>query len=93
MYSPRPSHWLSPKLKHQYHSPYLATGNSLILNIDPYGGLSSLIFDFDGNYLGDDDGVYNKTLIKDPAVETHLKSLKGLKSIDIECAVKNKSFS
>jgi hypothetical protein len=33
-----------------------------------------------------------ETLIKDPTIETHLKSLKGLKSIDIGCAVKNKSF-
>ena len=33
-----------------------------------------------------------ETLIKDSTIETHLKSLKGLKSIDIGCAVKNKSF-
>lgn len=33
-----------------------------------------------------------ETEIKDPTIEKHLKSLKGLKSIDIGCAVKNKSF-
>ena len=33
-----------------------------------------------------------ETKIKDGTIEGHLKSLKGLKSIDIGCAVKNKSF-
>ena len=33
-----------------------------------------------------------ETKIKDVTIEKHLKSLKGLKSIDIGCAVKNKSF-
>lgn len=33
-----------------------------------------------------------ETKIKDDTIEGHLKSLKGLKSIDIGCAVKNKSF-
>ncbi len=33
-----------------------------------------------------------ETKIKDETIEGHLKSLKGLKSIDIGCAVKNKSF-
>ncbi|AOW16483.1 hypothetical protein LPB03_02930 [Polaribacter vadi] len=33
-----------------------------------------------------------ETEIKEPTIEKHLKSLKGLKSIDIGCAVKDKSF-
>lgn len=33
-----------------------------------------------------------ETDIKDPTIETHLKNLKGLKSIDLGCAVNNKSF-
>lgn len=33
-----------------------------------------------------------ETKIGDATIEKHLKSLKGLKSIDIGCAVKNKSF-
>lgn len=33
-----------------------------------------------------------ETEIKDVTIEKHLKSLKGLKSIDIGCSVKNKSF-
>jgi hypothetical protein len=33
-----------------------------------------------------------ETEIKEPTIEKHLKSLKGLNSIDIGCAVKDKSF-
>ena len=33
-----------------------------------------------------------ETIIKDSTIEGHLKSLKGLKAIDIGCAVKNRSF-
>lgn len=33
-----------------------------------------------------------ETEIKEPTIEKHLKSLKGLKSIDIGCAVRDKSF-
>lgn len=66
LYDPRLGRWMSPDPYGQYHSPYLAMGNSPTNSVDPDGGLANPIYGSDGVFRGyDDKGTGGEAIIYD----------------------------